>query len=202
MKRIKALTKSGKGEWKMKHLRGGLLPANLRLKPLRKGYDMQPSSGKETFRGLPTQMNCRSSLLWSGEKLVGLCRPKLNWGPPRWTQPHPHTLNERRLHRKQQAKRERVPFSWSALAVFFQQLILTKPNIELSGLPWLLSDEEPACQFRRRGFDPWVRKIPWRRKWQPIPVFLPKKFHGQSGLVNYSPWGCKRVRYDLAVSTT
>ena len=96
----------------------------------------------------------------------------------------------------------RVPFSWSSLAVFFQQLILTKPNIELSGLPWLLSDEEPACQFRRRGFDPWVRKIPWRRKWQPIPVFLPKKFHGQSGLVNYSPWGCKRVRYDLATSTT
>ena len=37
----------------------------------------------------------------------------------------------------------------------------------------------------------WVRKIPWRRKWQPIPVFLPGESHGWSSLVGYSPWGCK-----------
>ena len=41
----------------------------------------------------------------------------------------------------------------------------------------------------RRGFDPWVRKIPWRRAWQPTPVFLPGKFHGQRSLAGYSPWG-------------
>ena len=41
------------------------------------------------------------------------------------------------------------------------------------------------------GFDPWVEKIPWRRKWQPAPVFLPGEFHGQRNLVGYSPWGCK-----------
>ena len=35
----------------------------------------------------------------------------------------------------------------------------------------------------------WVEKIPWRRKWQPTPVFLPGKFHGQRCLVGYSPWG-------------
>ena len=35
----------------------------------------------------------------------------------------------------------------------------------------------------------WVEKIPWRRKWQPTPVFLPGKFHGQQSLVGYSPWG-------------
>ena len=46
---------------------------------------------------------------------------------------------------------------------------------------------------RRHGFDPWVRKIPWRRKWQPTPAFLPGKSHGQRSLVGYSPWGCKRV---------
>ena len=40
------------------------------------------------------------------------------------------------------------------------------------GLPWWLSDEESACQCRRCGFDPGVRKIPWKRKWQPTPVFL------------------------------
>ena len=42
---------------------------------------------------------------------------------------------------------------------------------------------------RRPGFDPWVRKIPWRKKWQPTPVFLPEKSHGQRSLVGYSPWG-------------
>ena len=44
---------------------------------------------------------------------------------------------------------------------------------------------------RRRGFDPWVGKIPWSRKWQPTPVFLPGKFHGQRSLEDYSPWGHK-----------
>ena len=34
------------------------------------------------------------------------------------------------------------------------------------------SDKEPACQCNRPGFDPWVRRIPWRRKWQPTLVFL------------------------------
>ena len=54
------------------------------------------------------------------------------------------------------------------------------------------SGKESACQCerRRRGrFNPWVRKIPWRRKWQPTPVFLPGKFHEPRRLVGYSPWG-------------
>ena len=46
-------------------------------------------------------------------------------------------------------------------------------------------------QCRRPGFDPWVRKIPWRRKWQPSPVFLPWEFHGQRSLAGYNPWGPK-----------
>ena len=40
-------------------------------------------------------------------------------------------------------------------------------------------------------FDPWVGKLPWRRKWQPTPVFLPGEFHGQRSLAGYSPWCCK-----------
>ena len=51
-----------------------------------------------------------------------------------------------------------------------------------------------ACQCRRRkrrSFDPWIRKIPWNRKWQPTPVFLPGKSHGQRSLAGYSPWGRK-----------
>ena len=48
------------------------------------------------------------------------------------------------------------------------------------------------------SFNPWVRKILWRRKWQPTPVFLPGKSHGQRTLGGYSPWGFKRVRHNLA----
>ena len=51
--------------------------------------------------------------------------------------------------------------------------------------------KESTCQCKRRRFDPWIGKIPWRRKWQPTPVFLPGKSHGQKSLVGYSPWGHK-----------
>ena len=40
-------------------------------------------------------------------------------------------------------------------------------------------------------FEPWVEKIPWRRKWQPTLVFLPRKSHGQRSLVGYNLWGSK-----------
>ena len=56
------------------------------------------------------------------------------------------------------------------------------------------SGKESTCQCRRLkrcGFELWVGKIPWTRKWQPIPVLLPGKFHGQSSLVGYSPWVTK-----------
>ena len=43
------------------------------------------------------------------------------------------------------------------------------------------------------GFDHWVRKISWRRKWQPTPVFLPGESYGWRSLVGYSPWGCKKL---------
>ena len=42
-------------------------------------------------------------------------------------------------------------------------------------------------------WETWVRKIRWRRKWQPTPVLLPGKFHGWRNLVGYSPWGCKEL---------
>ena len=50
---------------------------------------------------------------------------------------------------------------------------------------------ESTCHCRRCGFDPWVSKFPWRRKWQPTVVFLPEKSHRQRRLVGYSLWGCK-----------
>ena len=56
---------------------------------------------------------------------------------------------------------------------------------------WWLSSKGPICRCRRGRFDPSIGKIPWRRKWQPTPVFLPGKPHGQRGLAGYSPRGCK-----------
>ena len=63
--------------------------------------------------------------------------------------------------------------------------------MEHIGLPWWLRWQRICLQFRSPGFDPRVRKIPWRREWQPTSVFLPGEFHGQRRLANYNPWGHK-----------
>ena len=60
-----------------------------------------------------------------------------------------------------------------------------------SGFPVVSDGTASARQCGRPGLDPWFRKTPWRRKWQPILVLLPGKFHGQRSLVGYSPWGRK-----------
>ena len=57
------------------------------------------------------------------------------------------------------------------------------------GFPGWLTGKEYACQCRRHEFDPWVRKIFWRRKWQSTPIFLPGKSQGQRNLVGYSLLG-------------
>ena len=68
------------------------------------------------------------------------------------------------------------------------------------GFPAGSSGKEPTCQCRghkRHGFNPWVRRIPWRRAWQPTPVFLPGESLGQRSLAGYSPWN-HRVKHNLA----
>ena len=60
---------------------------------------------------------------------------------------------------------------------------------------WWLSSKEFACQCKRCRFNPLVKKIPCRRKWQPTSVF---KSHGQRSLASYSSWSCKRVGHGLA----
>ena len=75
-------------------------------------------------------------------------------------------------------------------------------NIEIKHLfsylfgpfPGGANGKEPTCQYRdvRDSFDPCVGKIPWSRKWQPTPIFLPRESHGQRSLVGYnSLWGRK-----------
>ena len=59
----------------------------------------------------------------------------------------------------------------------------------VEGVPSGSVGKNLQCRWHR--FDPWVRKIPWRRKWQPTPVFLPGKSHGQRSLAGYSLWSQK-----------
>ena len=82
-------------------------------------------------------------------------------------------------------------FAWS-LTLLWPKI---KPCLALSlstgWLPRWLNCREFACQCRRlrsHGLNPSVEKIPWRREWQPTPVFLPGKFHGQRSLMGYSSW--------------
>ena len=87
-------------------------------------------------------------------------------------------------------------WSWSRINIHLcwkldrssQYLAISKRLDE--GFPGGISDKEPSCQckrHKRRGFNPWVRKTPWRRAWEPTPIFLPGKFHGQRSLACYSP---------------
>ena len=67
------------------------------------------------------------------------------------------------------------------------------------GLGWLRWSRI-CLQCRRPKFNPWVRKIPWRRKWQPAPAFLPGESHVQRNLVDYCPRGCKESDMTLSLS--
>ena len=58
--------------------------------------------------------------------------------------------------------------------------------------------KNPPANAGEGGSFPWIRKIPWRKNWLPIPVFLPGESHGQSSLSGYSPWG-HRVGHNLVI---
>ena len=69
---------------------------------------------------------------------------------------------------------------------------------KIHGLPRWFSGKESACQCRCQ-FDLWVRKIPWRRRWHPTPVFLPGESQGQGSLVDCRLWG--RIESDMTEAT-
>ena len=80
-----------------------------------------------------------------------------------------------------------------------QMIRISNALLRLLGFPGGASSKEPACQCRRHkrhGFSPWVGKIPWRRTWQPTPVFLPGESHEQKSLMGYKSKGSQRVRHD------
>ena len=79
------------------------------------------------------------------------------------------------------------------------------PSLDLGwGLLVTQTVEHPpnnAGDVKRCGCDPWLRKIPWRREWLRIPVFVPGESHGQWSLAGYSPWGCKESDTTELLST-
>ena len=80
---------------------------------------------------------------------------------------------------------------WSGVPLPSPICILTSLN---EGFPGGSSGKELSCRCRRpkrSKFNPWVRKIPWRRAWQPTPEFLPGESQGQRSLAGYSPEGHK-----------
>ena len=93
-----------------------------------------------------------------------------------------------------------VQSSFGVKSLCLLLLFIAKHSYLYQVVPWFdqyprwFSGKESTCQCRkarRRGFSPWVRKILWRRKWLPTPVFLPGKLHGQRGLVGYNSCGHK-----------
>ena len=85
--------------------------------------------------------------------------------------------------------------------------ILINLSIYWCSLASLVAGTSRIClQYERPGFNPRIRKIPWRREWQTTLVFLPGESHGQRSLVGYSPWGHKesdmteRLHFTLRVS--
>ena len=118
-----------------------------------------------------------------------LCRPLL------LLPPIPPSI---RVFSSESTLRMRWPKYWSFthwLSIWLRILQLNSMRLEtFRGYPSDLLVEDPACQSRshsRRGFYPWFRKIPRRRKWQPTPVFFPGESHRLMNLVGYSPWSCK-----------
>ena len=92
--------------------------------------------------------------------------------------------------------------SWIGRLIFLSNQV--KARIEQEdwlpsphGLPWWLRWYTNYLQCRRPRFDPWVGKIPWRRKWLPTPVFLPGEFHGQRSIGSQ-----KKVGHDWATFTS
>ena len=81
-----------------------------------------------------------------------------------------------------------------SISLWFWNYSVAVPSYSSSR--WLKGNEI-CLQCSRCEFDPWVGKIPRRRKWQSAPVFLPEKSHGQRSLAGYCPWDRKRVRHDL-----
>jgi len=82
--------------------------------------------------------------------------------------------------------------NWASIILEILKVLLDLTDMEfrITGVTHGSDGKDSACSARRPGFDPWVRKSPWRRKWQPTPVFLAWKI-AQRSLLGYRPGGHK-----------
>ena len=81
---------------------------------------------------------------------------------------------------------------------WLKQLSNSSSSSKMVWLPKWLSGKESTCQCRRHRSDPWARKILWRRKWQPTPVFLPGKSHGQRSLAGLQSMKLQKSQTQLS----
>ena len=94
---------------------------------------------------------------------------------------------------------DRMASYWTFSFFQFGIVSLTSSYLQelIIGLLWWISGKESACQCRRHRFDPWVRKIPWRRKWQPTPVSFAWEIPWTEDSGGLQSMGLKRVGHDL-----
>ena len=120
------------------------------------------------------------------------------WDQVRLEQTWVYKWDDQHFHFRKEGRKERWHLNKER---FFKQERWKKIEIAYKGsvLPWGLRWYSICMRCERLRFDPWVGKIRWRRKWQPIPVFLPGEFHGQRSLAAYSSWD-QRVRHDTHIT--
>ena len=83
--------------------------------------------------------------------------------------------------------------------------LLASVQLPITVCPGGTSGKESTCQsvkHKRLRLNPWVRKIPWERKWKSTPLFLPGKSHRQRSLESYGPWGCKQLDMTECLNTS
>ena len=123
----------------------------------------------------------KTALVWlSSQQQIGW------WGgdETKWRFVDEMIMALRVLRRNEQKMKSKDPFQeWKGLIW------------SLGGFPDGPAGKESACNAgdRRHWFNPWILNIPWRRQWQPTPVFLPGKSYGERSLMGYSPWGHKEL---------
>ena len=122
---------------------------------------------------------------------MGSQRAGHNWATElNWTEGQPHQQEYPRMAGVKAKSGQVLPLSIYICFPNHRSLFHFISPTSIPGLPSCHSGKEPTCQSRRCkrcGFEPWVRKKPRRRKWQPTALFLPGESHGQRSLVGYSP---------------
>ena len=137
----------------------------------------------------PRSSHGKGSVIHPTKVTDHLLRARQSWIRPRWLRPRSWGRdNVLRWQAHAEISRWEVICPKGGDKAWRQRLPLVR-KWDFCPNHWWLRWQSVCLQCGRPGFDPWVGKIPWRRKWQPTAVLLPGKFHGRRSLLSYSPWG-------------